>query len=102
MSRRCTSAKWLVPVLGSLLILGILSAELPELMSLLDNTANDFVVRKIGRRESATRLALAGYDSVLPAVKHFEYDRCADPAVTFVRAKVASPELFVLHSVLRR
>ena len=35
----------LIPALLCLLLFGILSAELPELLSLTDNTANDFTVR---------------------------------------------------------
>jgi hypothetical protein len=34
----------LIPTLLCLLLCGILSAELPELLSLTDNTANDFTV----------------------------------------------------------
>jgi hypothetical protein len=37
----------LVPALLSLLLCGIVAAEFPELLSLTDNTANDFAICKV-------------------------------------------------------
>lgn len=100
--RRHTSARLLIAVLASLLILGIFSAELPELLSLLDNTSNDFVVRKVSRGECAPRLTMASHGSVLLVMANSGGSRHADFAAAFVGAEVISSELFVLHSVLRR
>lgn len=43
---RIKIGKILVPVLVSLLLCGIVAAEFPELLSLTDNTANDFALNK--------------------------------------------------------
>jgi len=89
-------------MVASLLILGILAAELPELLSLVDNTSNDFVIRKVGRAEYAPPLTAASYISLLPEMKHFGRAACAYGAADFVGAEAISSDLFVLHSVLRR
>ena len=101
-NRRHNRAGLLVPILMGLLILGIVGAELPELLSLVDNTSNDFVVRKIGQGAGTARLAIAVHASALPDTRHFLGDTSANRLATFVGRELISSELFLLHSVLRR
>lgn len=42
-----------------LLLCGLVTAEIPELISLTDNPSNDFMIRKASGRERATLLSLA-------------------------------------------
>ena len=99
--RRSRSIKWLVPVVATLLIVGIFTAELPELVSLLDNTSNDFVTRKVSRGERAPTLTMASHGAVLPDTKPPGYERRAGFVATFVGPEAISSDLLVLHSVLR-
>jgi hypothetical protein len=89
-------------MIAGLLILGIIGAEVPELLSLVDNTSNDFVVRKIDKGGGAPALAIATNASPLLDTKHFGRDPWANGAGIFLGADVISCDLFLLHSVLRR
>jgi len=66
MSTRTKIGKILLPVLATLLLIGIVSSEFPELLSLTDNTANDFAVLKVNTVVSRT-LPAAGdpFDSLI-------------------------------------
>jgi len=101
-NRRHKRAGLLVPILMGLLIVGIVAAELPELVSLVDNTSNDFVVRKIGQGGGTPRLAVAVHASALPDRKDFESNASANCLATFVGSELISSELFLLHAALRR
>jgi len=83
------------------LLCGIVSAELPELLSLTDNTSNDFTIRKANAREYTPRLSTRIHESPLYA-KNFECSARTRFEPTFVGAERISSNLFVLHSVLRR
>jgi hypothetical protein len=100
--RRHKQAGLWVPILMGLLILGIVTAELPELLSLVDNTSNDFVVRKIGQGGGTPRLATAVHASALPDRKGFGCHTTANCLAALVGTETISGDLFLLHSVLRR
>jgi hypothetical protein len=100
--RRSTSAKLLVAVAASVFLLGIVVTELPELLTLSDNTSNDFAMRKAGSAECASMLSTANHRAIPLNMKDSEYStdiRCA-PALE--DPKPTSSDLFFLHSVLRR
>jgi hypothetical protein len=100
--RRSTSAKFLVAVAVSVFLLGIVAAELPELLTLSDNTSNDFAMRQAGSAECASILSTANHRLMPLNMKDSEHGtdiRCA-PALE--DPKPASSDLFFLHSVLRR
>lgn len=100
--RGSTSAKLLVAVAASVFLLGIVATELPELLTLSDNTSNDFAMRKAGSAECASMLSTANHRPMSLNMKDSEYGtdiRCA-PALE--DPKPASSDLFFLHSVLRR
>ena len=100
--RGSTSAKLLVAVAASVFLLGIVATELPELLTLSDNTSNDFALRKADSAECASMLSTANHRPMPLNMKDSEYgtDICCAPALE--DPKPASPDLFFLHSVLRR
>ena len=100
--RRHRSGRILLAAVASLLVLGIVGAELPELLSLVDNTSNDFMVRKIGRAECVRTLTAASHGSLLPDTKNLACGTRTYGETTVVGAKSASFDLVVLYSVLRR
>ena len=100
--RRLASAGILLSVVASLLVLGIVAAEVPELLSLVDNTSNDFMVRKIARAECARPLTATSYGSLLPDSRNLACETRAFTAATVVGAELSSFDLLVLHSILRR
>ena len=101
LSSRHTAARLLVSVLASLLVLGVVAAELPELMSLADDTSNDFVIRKASHG-NAPSVAAPTHSFHQAATKPFVRDARNECAGSVVVAEVDSSELFLLHSVLRR
>jgi len=100
--RRLTSARILFPVIASLLLLGIVGAELPELLSLVDNTSNDFMVRKVGRAESARPFAAASHGSLLPDTRSLGCGTRTQGRAAVLGTELVSFDLIALHSVLRR
>jgi hypothetical protein len=85
-----------------LLLFGILSTEIPELLSLTDNTSNDFAEHPTISAE-AVRIVLAAMPDETPvAVRVAEHE---EMQFWTVGKKCSSPThlgLFILHSILRR
>jgi hypothetical protein len=100
--RRIISAGFMAPLVASLLILGIVAVELPELVSLVDDTSNDFVVRKAGHGENASTVTAPTHSLLTLEAKYFGCAGRHEYAPDFVVAEVVASELFLLHSVLRR
>jgi hypothetical protein len=105
---RSILARLFFTAVACLLLCGIVSAEIPELLSLTDDTSNDFTIRKAGSAECAATLSAAGHESVpmnpmnMMNMMEFEcggHTLCAD---SLWGAEAISAELFILHSVLRR
>lgn len=91
----------LCPIVASLLILGAVGAELPELLSLVDNTSNDFVIQKTCSVGTSPRLAVALH-VIFPLHTKCLGCRAFDcDSANIFRAAVVSSEVFLLHSVLR-
>ena len=91
--------KILVLVLVSLLLCGIVAAEFPELLSLTDNTANDFTVSKTNPSVPPVRQAVAALRS---AAAHFEKSAPVELKLHFSTIKLTvSSDVLALHSVLR-
>jgi hypothetical protein len=91
----------LLSLVVCLLLCAILSAELPELVALSDNTSNDFTVRKGGARESLATLNFAVHKSVSSNVMNFRNDDRTHSSF-FASAGPISSDLIPMHSVLRR
>ena len=100
-SRRHATARLLISVVATLLLLGVVAAEFPELLSLVDDTTNDFVVRKAGHGDAPT-LTAPSHSVPRSEIKPFSGDALGESASGFVFAEAAPSELFLLHSVLRR
>jgi hypothetical protein len=84
-----------------LLLCGLVAAELPELLTLTDNTANDFTVRKGSTPQIAPKLSAVSYRSSQLNTKGFEYSEQADRSATFEGVKPTSSSLFILLCALR-
>src|ERR1700751_2320601 len=98
---RSSSAKILVPMIVGLLLCGLVATELPEILSLTDNTANDFTIRKTSTPQSAPKLSAASYDSFQLNTKGFEYSEQVDRSTAFEGVKPTSSSLFILFCALR-
>jgi hypothetical protein len=102
MSTRTKIGKIFLPVLASLLLIGIVSSEFPELLSLTDNTANDFAVLKANTVVSRT-LPAAGRPFRFADIdsSHAGSTLHSSALITFEKAAPHSSELFFLYPVLR-
>jgi hypothetical protein len=92
----------LIGITVSVLFGGIVAAELPELLSLEDNTSNDFTICKAGSAECASMLSAVNPGPIRLNLEDSEYGKRIRWAATFEGTKPKSTDLFVFHSVLRR
>jgi hypothetical protein len=94
--------KILLVSLVSMLLCGVVTSEFPELLSLTDNTSNDFTVRNTS---TAGLRALPGAHRPVRIADI----NCRVPAaillhsrlIAFEKAAAVPSELFILHSILR-
>ena len=100
-SRRPGSSKILVPIIVGLLLCGLVTAELPELLSLTDNTSNDFTVRKASAPQSTANACAASYNSSRLNTKGFVHNQQVSRIAAFDNVKPASSSLFILLCTLR-
>jgi len=98
---RSVLGRLLFTLVVCLLLCGIVFAETPELLSLTDNTSNDFTIRKAGSRECTLKLSAAMHKSA-PLDISFACGPSIHCALTFLGAETTSSDLLVLHSALRR
>ena len=103
MSRKWTTiGKIMVPAFVVLLLCVIFTAEFPELLSLVDDTANDFTVRGPYSADLLVHLL----STSRPRITAMEFGSPA-PVLLFPllspieKTALASSKLFILHSVLR-
>jgi len=90
----------LVPALLLLLLCGIVAAEFPELLSLTDNTANDFCkVKTLGSHDfpEASRAARTVDIDSSWAVSALLYSRLKPSE----QGSLLAPKVIILHPVLR-
>ena len=99
--RGSTPVRLLVAVAASVFLLGIVATELPELLTLSDNTSNDFAMRKAGTAEFASMLSTANHTLLPLNMKGPEYGADIRWAPALEDPKPATSDLFCLHSVLR-
>jgi len=91
-SSRSILGRWVFALVVCLLLCGIVSAEIPELLSLTDNTSNDFTIRKPGGRECTLWLIAAIHESA-PLDASFTSDASIHSALTFLGAETISLRL---------
>lgn len=99
--RRSGSVKTLLPMIVGLLLCGLVTAELPEILSLTDNTANDFTIRKAPTPQTAPNLSAASYNSSRLSTKGFEYSEQVNRRGILIDWKPTSSSLFILLCALR-
>ena len=103
MARRLASfGKILVPALALLLLCGIAAAEIPELLSLTDNTSNDFSVCKADPLVLSVRFEASRGNPVVDSDSNASaHDFLFSHLNPFDQAILVPSEQFLLHSVLR-
>jgi len=95
-------AKFCLTLITCLLVCGIVTIEVPELICLTDNTANDFATPKI---DSSAPLVQRTAETLHVAASQFE--KTATPIVprlspvTIEIAQLISSGFLALHSILR-
>lgn len=98
-----STARCLVLSLVVCLLLGaILSAEIPELLTLTDHTFNDFTIRKGVTRERIPTMNFAVHKSISSNTLNFKYDLGSNCASLLADGIPISSDLIILHSVFRR
>ncbi len=102
LSYRSTANRLLLSALACLLLCTIISAEIPELLSLIDVTSDDFTLRKAERAENLHSLTVAAHKSVATSRPEFQESACACSVESRVIAEVIASDLFIVHSALRR
>jgi hypothetical protein len=99
--RRHISAKVLVAITAVVLLCTIAAAEFPELLSLADNTSNDFAMHKAPSRECMLMLHAARNKPMRFSLDASECGEQLRRADGVAGASLISSDLLVLHSVLR-
>ena len=90
------------PVVICLLLGGILSTEIPELLCLTDITSNDFTVQPTVSAESGRALRVTMPIATPIAVRVAEHEERQFGTATEESSSPEHLELFLLHSILRR
>ena len=93
-----TLDRFLIVFVVCVLFCAVLSAELPELLSLTDNASHDFTIHKTSTRELAQALHAAIDTHVL---RHAEQLERTTYAPFPPNTETPSSSLFPLHSILR-
>lgn len=74
LTHRSTFARLSLSFAVCLLLCGIASAEIPELLSLTDNTSNDFTISKADKQECTSTLSAGILKSVPLDTQNLECD----------------------------
>jgi hypothetical protein len=101
MSKRIGIGKIFARALLFLLLCGIVAGEFPELLSLTDNTANDFTVRSAQSVVPPVRLNVT--KNVRIADKDFAlaHNLLFSRLSPFEKAELVPSDVFILYSILR-
>lgn len=92
----------LVPALLSLLLCGIVAAEFPELLSLNDNTSNDFTVSKTTSMVSPLARDASQHHRVSDAQPHIAvHDPLFSRLSPFEKAELAPADVLIHHFIFR-
>jgi hypothetical protein len=101
-ARRSTLAVLLLSCLASWLSCVVMLEEIPELLSLTDNTSNDFTVRKAPTAEGVHVLSVAKQDAFEIFARAVEHVAAKLWKSTFQDTTPTCCPLFIVNSVLRR
>jgi hypothetical protein len=100
--RRLTFAVVLLSGLACWLSCVIVLEEIPELLSLTDNTSNDFTVRKAASAEGVHVLSVAKQGAIKIFARAVEHLAAELRKSSFQDATPTCSALFIVNSVLRR
>jgi hypothetical protein len=95
-------SRLLFPVVICLLLCGILSTEIPELLCLMDNTSNDFIVQQTISAPAGRVLREKMPVATPIAVRVVEHEEMQFWTVTKEGSSTEHLGLFILHSILRK
>jgi hypothetical protein len=101
MSRRDIVVKTFVAAVVSLLLCGITAAELPELLTLTDNTSNDFTICKISSSRLSNAQSVQNVQKAAIDLNNPSHSSLFLHLGPFVKAELIPALLFILHSILR-
>jgi hypothetical protein len=104
LTHRSILGRLLLSLAVCFLLCGIASAEFPELLTLIDNTSNDFTISKGARQQCTLTPTLSeGRSNSAPLdTQNFECGAHPHCSPTVVGAETISSDLFVLYSNFRR
>ena len=100
--RRTRIGGTVAQVIVFLLLCGIVGGEFPELLSLTENTSNDFTVRKTNSMVSSLPRDASRHDRVSdlePIIA--AHDGTFSRFSPFEKAGLAPPDVFILYTILR-
>ena len=100
-ARQSTFIRLLLSCLACCLACVIVFGELPELLSLTDNTSNDFAMLRAASAESVHVLSVAKQGAVQIFARAVEYSAELGES-TVEDASSTRSALFIINSVLRR
>ena len=100
-TRRLRAATILAAAIVSLLTFAVVVAELPELLTLANNTANDFALRKTSASHTIRKPSVASYDSILPNINCPKHGEQIGWTSIFEGMKPTSASLLILLRTLR-
>jgi hypothetical protein len=101
MSRRDIAAKAFITAIVSLLLCGIVAAELPELLSLTDNTSNDFTICKVSSSPLPNAQSVRNVQKAATDSKNPSHGSPFSHLGPLVKAQLIPAAVFILHSILR-
>lgn len=91
----------LVPIIVGLLLCGLMAVELPELLSLTDNTSNDFTVRQAPAPQGTPNLRAASCNAGWLSSEGAAHNQHVGPTAAFDEVKPDSSRLLVRLCILR-
>jgi hypothetical protein len=101
MSRRDIVVKTFATAIVSLLLCGIIAAELPELLSLTDNTSNDFTISKVSSSRLPNAQTVQNVQKGAIDLNNPSHNSLFLHLGPSVKAELIPALLFILHSILR-
>jgi hypothetical protein len=101
MSRRDIVVNTFATAIVSLLLCGIIAAELPELLSLTDNTSNDFTISKVSSSRLPCTQSVQNVQKAAMDLNNPSHGSLFVHLGPFVKARLIPALLFILHSILR-
>jgi hypothetical protein len=101
MLRQSIADKMLVAALATLLLCVVVNSELPELLSLMDNTANDFTMSSARPLVSPALQVATDIPKTVKVLRIPPFDSLFSRRSTSEKAASVRSLLFILYSVLR-